>query len=456
MLAELGLRTARRLRPRDRHGFPVAPGWVPGVGHIPAMMFDLPRVCAEGDRIGPLFWVYMIPGKWVLTSVREDVFSIFRNRETSSINFFRDGEIVIGRSVLGADGDPHRRMRGALQGPFTPRGLTASRAGALIAEVIEEGVGRWRPSDAIPISDATREFAVDVIFRLMGIPSGDLAAWRHAFEEYLLTVFPLRWDFPGSPYRRGVEAKRWIDERLLAIAAAARDEEPQSSMIAGMVRGRDEQGRGLSEEELLDNLRILVFAGHETTASTMAWALLHLGLDRPRWRKLVDEALAADRPPVTPDELAEFPYAEGVFREALRLHPPLAYDSRFVEEPFDVMGHTLPRGYEIGVSLHNLSRDPARYPDPDHLLPERWLGREKKPSPIETAQFGGGPHFCLGYHVAWLEAVAFLVCVARSMGARGCAPVTAGGALPSATFMPIQRPPRSARVTFERDSPTTR
>lgn len=452
ILADIGRRAARRLRPADRGSIPVAPGWMPGLGHIASMMVDLPLVCAEGDRLGPLFWLYTIPGKWMLTSVREEAFAIFRNRETSSANFFRDGEIIIGRSVLGVDGDPHRRMRGALNAPFTPKGLTASRAGALIAEVVEPGVARWASMNEVAIGDETREFAVDVIFRMMGIPPHDLARWRAAFEEYLLTVFPLRWNLPGSPYRRGLAAKRWIDERLVRIMEEAKERDPDSSMVAGMVRGRDEEGRGLSEVELLDNLRILVFAGHETTASTMAWALLHLGLDRRRWRTLVDEALAADGLPVTPEELARFPYAEALFRESLRLHPPLAFDSRLVEERFTLLGHTIEPGQEVGISLHNLSRDPDRYPEPDQFIPERWLNRDKKPGPLENAQFGGGPHFCLGYHLAWLEAVLFIVCVARTMGARRMAPVTVGGALPRPMFMPIQRPPRSARVRFEIDS----
>jgi len=451
MITELGLRAARKLRPPDRDGIPVAPGWVPGVGHVPAMMADLPRVCAEGDKLGPLFWLNMLPGKWVLASVREEAFSVFRNRETSSANFARNAELIVGRSVLGVDGDPHRRMRGALNAPFTPKGLTASRAGALIAEVIEPGVARWVALDEVPISDATRELAVDVIFRMMGIPPQNLARWREAFEEYLLSAFPLRWNLPGLPYRRGLNAKRWIDERLLRIADEARKQDPNSSMVAGMVRGRDEQGRGLSEGEMLDNLRILVLAGHETTASTMAWALLYLGLDRPRWRRLVDEALAADRPPATPEELSRFPYAEGIFREALRLHPPVTLDSRTTEQRFSLFGRSIEPGQEVGVALHNLSRNADRYPDPEKFVPERWLAREKKPGPIETAQFGGGPHFCLGYHVAWLEAVLFLVCVARTMGARGMAPLTVGGSLPQPTYMPVQRPPKSARLRFERD-----
>lgn len=452
MLADLGLRAARRLRPPDREGIPVAPGWVPGIGHAAAMLAELPRLCEEGDKLGPLFWLQVAPKKWVIASVREEAFSVFRNRETSNVNLMRDAQIVVGRSVLGLDGDAHRRTRGALNAPFTPKGLTASKAGALIAEVIEPGVERWPSLGEIPISDETREFAVDVIFRMMGIPSQDLARWREAFEKFALALLPLKIDLPGSPYRRGLKAKRWIDESLARIADDARKQDAGASMVADMVRGRDEQGRGLDEEELLDNLRILVFAGHETTASTMAWAMLHLGLDRPRWRRLVDEALAADRPPTTPEELPRFPFAEAIFRETLRLRPPATFDARMTEQRFELFGHFIEPGQEVGVSLHNLSRNAERYPDPDRFLPERWLDQRKKPGPLETAQFGGGPHFCLGYHVAWMEAVLFLVCVARTLGARGLSPVTVGGAMPKSTYLPVQRPPRSARVRLERDS----
>src|SRR6185436_3894525 len=94
------------------------------------------------------------PEKWVLASVREEAFSVFRNRETSSANLLRDAKIIVGHSVLGLDGDSHRRARGALNAPFTPKGLTANRAGALITEVIEPGVARWPSLGDIPISDA--------------------------------------------------------------------------------------------------------------------------------------------------------------------------------------------------------------------------------------------------------------------------------------------------------------
>lgn len=97
-----------------------------------------------------------------------------------------------------------------------------------------------------------------------------------------------------------------------------------------------------------------------------------------------------------------------------------------------------------------MSRNAERYPEPEQFVPERWLSRDKRPGPIETAQFGGGLDFCLGYHVAWLEAVLFLVVVAREFGARSMRPRIAGDAMPTGVFMPLQRPPASVRLRFER------
>lgn len=437
------------LRPRDRDGLPVAPGWMPGVGHLPALLRSLPWVLREGGRLGPLFWVQFGPGGWQVMSVREEALAILRNRDTSSAHLARQAGVLVGRSVLGADGDAHRRMRGALHAPFTPKGLTASRAGEIIAEVVAPRVAAWRAAREVSIADETRELAVNVIFRMMGVPARDLRDWRVAFEEYALATLPIPWDLPGSPYRRGSTAKRWIDERLRAIVDEARRDDPERSMVAAMAQGRDEQGRGLDEGELLDNLRVLVFAGHETTASVMAWAALHLAREPRCWRRLVDEALALDGAPTSPDALAGAPYAEGVFREALRLHPPIAMDSRDTVSPWELFGRRLAPGTVVGVGLHELSRDPARYPDPDAFEPERWVARLRRPSAVETAQFGGGPHFCLGYHVAWLEVVHFLVTLARTFGRDGLWP-TITGALPRAVYLPLQRPPRSARLRFER------
>ena len=213
-----------------------------------------------------------------------------------------------------------------------------------------------------------------------------------------------------------------------------------------MVHGRDEEGQGLDQEELLDNLRILVFAGHETTASLMAWMTLELAKHPRYWHRAVEEALAADGPPTTAEELARFPFMESVFRETLRLHPPVPLDSREVETGFELLGTKLTPGTVVGCSLYALSRNPERYPEPDEFRPERWAALGRKPGALETAQFGGGPHFCLGYHMAWMEAVQFGVILARKLGERGLGPILVDGEMPKSAWFPVARPPAGTRV----------
>ena len=165
--------------------------------------------------------------------------------------------------------------------------------------------------------------------------------------------------------------------------------------------------------------------------------------------ELREEALAAPTTtgvPSSPKDLRDFPYAEGVFREALRLHPPVASDARLAIEDLEIEGFTVPKGTLVSIPIGLLSRDPELYPDPDAFRPERWIGRAAGISPTEMVQFGGGPHFCLGYHLAWMEIVQFAVALARHLPARG---PRLEGAFPAARFLPLQHPSARFEARFD-------
>lgn len=230
------------------------------------------------------------------------------------------------------------------------------------------------------------------------------------------------------------------------IIADARERGDQDSIVGVFAHGRDEEGRGMSEQELLDNLLILGFAGHETTASTMAWSMLHLAKSPQHWDRLCEEVSSLSEVPLDYVELTRLtPFAAGVFRESLRLYPPVALDSRMTKSPFELAGYQITPGTHVGTSFVLLSRDPARYEQPDEWKPERWLSLDHKPTPIENCQFGGGAHFCLGYHMALLEGTMFLVHAARCLSAWGKRPVFEGP-LPPAVYLPLTHPPASAKL----------
>ena len=197
----------------------------------------------------------------------------------------------------------------------------------------------------------------------------------------------------------------------------------------------------------MDNIRLLVLAGHETSASTMAWMVIMMAQRPEVWDRVCAEAVAAGGIPRSPKELRSFPYAEAVFRETLRLHPPVASDSRRALVDFELAGRTVQAGDNVTISIMHLSRDPSTYERPDEFVPERWLGRAEAVSAIELVQFGGGPHFCLGYHLAWMEIVQFAVGIALAMRGRNLRPRIVG-APPKMRYVPLLHPSAGTRVAF--------
>ena len=104
------------------------------------------------------------------------------------------------------------------------------------------------------------------------------------------------------------------------------------------------------------------------------------------------------------------------------------------------------RGTHLTIPNHTLSRDPELYPDPDSFRPERWLDKKEPPTPMEMVQFAAGPHFCLGYHLAWLEIVAFAVALGRALPAAG--PRLEGG-FPATRYLPLSHPDAAMAARFD-------
>ena len=305
-------------------------------------------------------------------------------------------------------------------------------------------------------------------------------------------LIPIPWDLPGLPRRRALTARRWLIERMEGIITKERQSPPTSSLVSVLAHARDESGAPLSLTELADNLRLLILAGHETTASVLAWMVIELARDPLLWRDLCAEAERAGSIPQTPQAAKECPLAEALFREALRLYPPVFVTARTLGEELTVHGVPLPVGKQLLVGLGDIARDERVFPDPERFNPRRWFtarvpatgGRPPQnssdkpgdqtgtgplrtmapptpptppapptpptppapPTPIETSQFGGGPHFCLGYHLAVFEATQFAVGLALHLGRRGRRPQLHGRS-PQSVYYPLNHP--SARTEIE-------
>src|SRR3712207_2902671 len=157
-----------------------------------------------------------------------------------------------------------------------------------------------------------------------------------------------------------------------------------------LLLARDEDGEPLSDAEVRDELLTLLVAGHETTATGLAWAF-DLILHTPRVR---------DRLLASPDDTA---YLDAVVKETLRLRPVIPGIGRVVRgAPFDLGGHSIPEGVEINPSIAVMHQRPDTYPDPHAFRPERFLG-DGAPDTYTWLPFGGGTRRCLGANFALFE-----------------------------------------------------
>lgn len=435
-----------RKNAQERDGFPIYGGGWPLLAHMPAMAKDALGLYRKAEQaLGQFFWLDMGFGNMQLMVTHPEIVNALRNRTTTSTHMAETSADFLGRSLLVHDGAIHARMRGAMNGPFTPKGLSGTELGPMMADVIEERISHWNEGQDLTILFECRELTLNVLFRMIGAPVEELAEWRHQYSEFMLSLLPPKLKFPGFPAWRAARAKAWLDVKLKALVADVRANPKPNTLLTQIVMGKDENGEGLGETEMLDNLRLLVLAGHETTASTMAWMTVVLGRNPEMWDRLVAEAVNSAGVPRTPKDLKNFPVAEAVFREALRLHPPAIVDGRRVSGEFKVDGRTIPVGTDVLIPIMLMSRNPELYPNPDAFDIDRWINKKESVTPMELIQFGGGPHFCLGYHVAWMESVQYAVALARHLAPKGLRPLHTGN-YPALKYLPLLHPDPKTKV----------
>jgi cytochrome P450 len=174
-------------------------------------------------------------------------------------------------------------------------------------------------------------------------------------------------------------------------------------VLSLLLEATHEDGTPMSEEELRDELVTVIGAGHETTATALAWALERLIRHPAALERLTEEVRAGEG-----DE-----YVDGVIRETLRLRPVIPFVGRKLSEPQTIGGWDLPAGARVAPSIHLVHRREDVYPEADAFRPERWLG--VRPGPYTFLPFGGGVRRCLGASFAETEMRAVLAEIVRSV-----------------------------------------
>jgi hypothetical protein len=296
------------------------------------------------------------------------------------------------------DGARHLRRRRLVLPPFHGERLAAYAAD--MAAITREDLARWPNGRPFALEPHLRTITLAIIVRVVfGIEdAGRATTLRRLIPQLvpdggfssLLLLPELRRDLgPRSPWRRFLAARAAIDALLYEEIAGRRDDPDlgeRTDILSLLLQARDEDGAPLSDHELRDELMTLLIAGHETTASALAWAFTLLVGARP---DAIDRARADDA------------YLDAVGAETLRLKPPLPLAVRRTTEPIELGGHHLPAGTRIGPCIYLTHRRADVYEDPLAFRPERFLDR-KAPN-YAWLPFGGGVRRCVGAAFAQLE-----------------------------------------------------
>ena len=292
-------------------------------------------------------------------------------------------EPLVGRSsVLCLEGDEWLRQRKLLGPPLHGRVVESYRDE--IARIAADEIGTWpqaRPFALRPRMQAiTLEVILRVVFGLLPLNS------ERILNSRLLA------SIPASPLRRFWRLRAEADA-LIYDEIERRRAEPDgeaADVLSLLLEARDPEGRPMSNEELRDELVTLLEAGHETTATALAWTFERL-VRSPTVMARLREALDGG------DEK----YLDAVVKESLRTRPIVLDTPRLLDSTLDLDGYQIPEGWYVAPAIPLVHTDPDLYPDAAEFRPERFL--EERIAPDAWIPFGGGRRRCIGSHMAMLE-----------------------------------------------------
>jgi cytochrome P450 len=310
------------------------------------------------------------------------------------------GPLVGANSLLLLDEGEHLRHRKMMLPPF--HGERMREYADVMRDVAERHVARWPKDRPFSTIESMQAITLEVIQRaVFGIDEADRLAHvggllrrildpaANRWWMLLLMLTPSRWG-PRSPWGQFRQRVREADVAIYEEIRARRAD-PQAAergdVMALLLQARDEDGEPLSDREMRDELVTLLVAGHETTATSLAWTLERI-VHSPHVRARLEDDPDGD-------------YLDAVIKESLRLRPVIPAVARKLMEPVELGGYRLPAGVFVVPSIYLTQRRPDVYPDPLAFKPERFL--DSPPANYEYLPFGGGVRRCLGASFAQFE-----------------------------------------------------
>ncbi len=375
-------------------------------------------------------------------------------------NFAKDKVIqnsrwFLGEGLLTSEGSPWRRQRRLCQ-PAFHRERLASYAQTMLAYT-EEMLATWKDGETrdvhLEMMELTMRIVAKVLFSVEVKEETERVAtalnllMRHTSGGRMILPPALRY-LPLPALMRVRRAVRELNDIVNRIIRQRRvSGKDTGDLLSMLMAARDEDGSGLTDSQLRDEIMTFLLAGHETTAVSLSWTWYLLSQHPAVADKLRRElnAVLGGRAPQLAD-LPILPYADQVVKESMRLYPPAWSLARTAAKDMEIAGYRLPAGANVVMSPWIMHRDPRFFDHPERFDPERWTSESAQRLPrFAYFPFGGGPRLCIGASFAMMEATLLLAAIAQRCQLE-LVPGHPVAALPSITL----RPRHGMRMTIRR------
>lgn len=392
-------------------------GVLPQIANTPLEVFT--RVAKQGDVVS-LGRTYF-PG----TGIREMVFinhphlvdQVLRKNYKIFQKDFSILKQVLGEGLFTSEGETWRRQRRLAQPAFHTPQLKAMTE--TMNRVATEIVASWSDGDELSMdhdmATLTLRMVLGTLFtdhdeHLYEVIQNGLGLTFEELHQRIWEGITLPDWVPTKRNRALRKTIQSFDEVIYPLIEKRRTmENPPHDLLSMLLDARDEDtGEGMNDLQLRDEVITMLFAGHETTASTLSWAMANLDAHPAALQKVLDEVDQVGDGPLGLNDLKSLTYVRAVLDETLRLSPPAWIFTRMVVEDTELGGVKIPKHSEVIVSPYTCHRDARFWPEPDRFNPERWL---PEPTHDKTAYFpfSSGPRKCIGQRFAIAEAMVVLV-----------------------------------------------
>lgn len=371
--------------------------------------------------------------RFVLSAPQQSLFSSFEGNKI--------GYDLFGDGLFWLDGERHDRDRRLLL-PAFHHTLYPAYFQTVLAIIDRHLTPYSGQRGTLDWGDWCRRLTFEIAATLILSERTDLALLERDWSRFAAGALALfHTTVPWSRYGIAKRAQARILSRSRQILQARRAH-PTTDMLSMLVIGQRADGSTLTDDEILGHLPFLMYAGYDTTASTLTWLLLELMSAPELWTRLI--TLAHQTTTLTLTDLAE-PWLDALIDETLRLHPQLNLIIRGVTERFAYSGYVIPAGVHVMLLPAYTHRMDAYFPEPDAFQPDRFLPPrdEHKQTPFAYIGFGGGPRTCLGEGIARMVIKCVLLRVFQTLRLH---PPRHLDSTPS--YVPLSRPRSRLRVAY--------